>query len=64
MKKSDLERIAELARSHVFHPGDILIRKGGRYGRLFIIVSGEVEVIKDLGGRSKNITWGFNLKDK
>jgi len=53
MKKRDLSRIAKLTRHHLFHKGDIIIKEGERDGRLFIIVSGEVEVIKGLGSQSQ-----------
>lgn len=53
MKASDLERIASLAQSHVFQAGETIIKEGDRDGRLFVIVSGEVEVIKGLGKRNE-----------
>lgn len=53
MKASDLERIASLAQSHVFQAGETIIREGDRDGRLFVIVSGEVEVIKGLGRKNE-----------
>jgi CRP-like cAMP-binding protein len=49
MKASDLERIASLAQSHVFQEGETIIREGDRDGRLFVIVRGQVEVVKGLG---------------
>ncbi|MGD8228224.1 MAG: cyclic nucleotide-binding domain-containing protein [Desulfobacteraceae bacterium] len=52
MKASDLERIASVAQSHVFQAGETIIREGDRDGRLFVIVSGEVEVIKGLGKKN------------
>lgn len=53
MKKKDLRRIGKLAKHHSYKKGDLIVREGDRDGRLFIIISGEVEVIKDLGGRSE-----------
>ncbi len=53
MKASDLERIASLAKSHVFQEGETIIREGDRDGRLFVIVSGEVDVIKGLGKKNE-----------
>lgn len=53
MKASDLERIASLAQSHVFQAGETIIREGDRDGRLFVIVSGEVEVVKALGKKNE-----------
>jgi CRP-like cAMP-binding protein len=53
MKAPDLKRIASLAQSHVFQAGETIIREGDRDGRLFVIVSGEVEVIKCLGKKNE-----------
>ncbi|MGD8982611.1 MAG: cyclic nucleotide-binding domain-containing protein [Desulfobacteraceae bacterium] len=53
MKASDLERIASLAQSHVFQAGETIIREGDRDGRLFVVVSGEVDVIKGLGKKNE-----------
>ena len=49
MKKKDLRRIAKLAKHHSYKKGEIIVREGARDGRLFVIISGEVEVIKGLG---------------
>ena len=54
LKKRDLKRISKLSFRHVFHQGDEIIRQGDRDGRLFIILSGEVEVIRDLGSDSQH----------
>ena len=53
MKKEDLERLAKQTQHHFFHKGEVIIREGGRDRRLFIIISGEVEVIKDLGSKNE-----------
>jgi CRP-like cAMP-binding protein len=53
MKKEDLERIAKKTQHHFFHKGEVIIREGGRDRRLFIIISGEVEVIKGLGSKKE-----------
>jgi CRP-like cAMP-binding protein len=53
MKKSDLEMIAKLAQNELFQAGDTIIREGDRDGRLFVIVSGEVAVIKGLGKKNE-----------
>ena len=56
MKKKDLRRIAKLAKHHSYKKGEIIVRQGARDGRLFIVISGEVEVIKDLGsGAEKHL---------
>lgn len=49
MKKKDLRRIAKSAKHHSYKKGEIIVREGARDGRLFIIISGEVEVIKGFG---------------
>ena len=53
MKKRDLKRISKLTQRHRYQEGDVIVREGARDGRLFVIVSGEVTVIKDLGGPSE-----------
>jgi CRP-like cAMP-binding protein len=53
MKKRDLRRIAKRTESHLYREGDVIIREGERDGRLFIIVTGEVEVIKSLGEKNQ-----------
>lgn len=53
MKKRDLKRIARQAKHHSIKKGDVVIREGDRDGRLFVIISGEVEVIKGLGSRDE-----------
>ena len=49
IKKDDLDRIAEIAEKHRFRKGDLIIREGDRDRRLFIVISGNVEVVKGLG---------------
>ena len=53
MKKGDLKRIAKLAQHHSFGEGDVIIREGDRDRRLFIIVSGEVEVTRNLDTKTE-----------
>ena len=53
MKKRDLKRISKLTQCHRYEKGDVIVREGAKDGRLFVIVSGEVVVIKDLGGPSE-----------
>ena len=47
----DLERIADEAVEHFFKKGEVVIREGDQDRRLFILISGEVDIIKDLGGK-------------
>ena len=53
MKESDLDVIARLAQKELFQAGETIFREGDRDGRLFVIVSGEVEVIKGLGKKNE-----------
>jgi len=53
MKKRDLSRIAKLTTHHLFRKGDVIIKEGEQDGRLFFIVSGEVEVIKGLNSQGQ-----------
>jgi CRP-like cAMP-binding protein len=49
LKNRDLRRIARLSRQCTFPKGEKIISEGERDGSLFVIVSGEVEVVKNLG---------------
>lgn len=45
-KGEDLHRLAKKSRSCSYSMGDVIISEGERDGRLFILISGKVEVIK------------------
>ena len=45
-KKADLQRLAKKSRFYFYNLGDVIINEGERDGRLFILVSGKVDVIK------------------
>ena len=49
LKKRDLKRIAKHAQLQSFRKGETIVEEGERDGRLFIMVSGEAEVVKGLG---------------
>jgi CRP/FNR family cyclic AMP-dependent transcriptional regulator len=53
MKRADLERISKQAQRHLFHEGDIIIKENDRDRRLFIILSGEVETVINLGSKKE-----------
>jgi CRP-like cAMP-binding protein len=53
MKEEDLERIAKKTQHHLFHEGDVIIREGDRDKRLFIILNGQVEVLKSMGSKNE-----------
>lgn len=44
--KTDLQRLAKKSRSCCFNMGDVIIEEGERDGRLFILTSGKVDIIK------------------
>ena len=49
LKNRDLKRIAKLSRHCAFAKGEKIISEGEQGGSLFVIISGEVDVIKNLG---------------
>jgi CRP/FNR family cyclic AMP-dependent transcriptional regulator len=53
MKKRDLRRVAKLTNFQSFRNGDVIVREGARDQQFFLIVSGEVEVIKGLGSANE-----------
>ncbi len=55
LKKRDLRRISKHSRHHSFNKGDMIIREGERDGRVFVIISGEVEVIINLGEKNERV---------
>jgi len=59
MKKEDLKRIAGQIRYEEFHGGEVIIHEGERDNRLFIVIQGEVEVVKDLGGKKEKVLGTF-----
>jgi len=53
MKREDLSRIVQRTRKHRFSPGEIIINEGERDSRLFVIIKGEVIVVKNRGERGE-----------
>ncbi len=53
LKSRDLKRIAKLSRHCTYPEGEKIISEGEQDGSLFVIISGEVEVIKNLGQKSE-----------
>lgn len=49
MKKRELKNIAATAEELLYEPGEIIIQEGERDGRLFVLLEGEVEVLKGQG---------------
>jgi len=50
MNDEDLVRIAGASKEKLYRRGTVIIREGDEDTRLFIMLSGEVEIIKDMGG--------------
>ena len=59
MKKGDLRRIAKGASRHYYTKGEVIMREGDRDGRLFVILSGRVKVIKNLGTEGERVLQEF-----
>jgi CRP-like cAMP-binding protein len=53
LKDADLEWIAKLTQAHTFQSGDVIVREGDKDRRLFVMMSGEVEVVKGLGSKNE-----------
>ena len=63
LKKKDLRRIAKLAHHQYFKKGDVIIREGDRDGRVFVIISGEVGVVKDMGKETEKLLAVFKSEN-
>ncbi len=59
MKGKDLKRIADQTRRQQFDKGEVIINEGVHGSKLFIIISGRAEAIKNLGGKSERILGSF-----
>jgi nucleotide-binding universal stress UspA family protein len=46
LTQEELQRIAEAARMRVYQPGEVIVREGEHTAGCFIIVTGQVEVVK------------------
>lgn len=53
LKPRDLKRVAKLSRLCTFTKGETIISEGDQDGSLFVIISGEVEVVKNLGRKNE-----------
>lgn len=51
--EKDLQRLAKKSRYRSFKMGDVVIREGERDGRLFILISGKVDIIKSYATRKQ-----------
>jgi len=59
MKRDDMERIAQSARRHSFDKGDVIIHEGEQDNRLFVIIRGRVDVIKNLASKKETLLGTF-----
>ena len=55
MKNRDLKRISKVAHNHSFKSGELINKEGEIDSRLFVIISGEVEIIKNLGSQKEKL---------
>jgi CRP/FNR family cyclic AMP-dependent transcriptional regulator len=47
LTQEELQRIAEAARLRVYQPGEVIVREGEQTAGCFIVLTGQVEVVKD-----------------
>jgi CRP-like cAMP-binding protein len=47
LTQEELQRIAEAARMRAYQPGEVIVREGERTAGCFIILTGQVEAVKD-----------------
>ena len=59
MKGEDLTRIADQTRPQKFDKGQVIINEGAHGNKLFIIISGRAEAIKNLGGKNERVLGSF-----
>ena len=59
MKGEDLTRIADQTRPQKFDKGQVIINEGTHGNKLFIIISGRAEAIKNLGGKNERVLGSF-----
>ena len=53
LKSRDLKRIAKLSRECSYSRGEKIISEGEKDGSLFVIIDGEVEVVKNFGQKTE-----------
>jgi nucleotide-binding universal stress UspA family protein len=49
LTQEELQRIAEAVRLRTYQPGEVIVREGAQTAGCFIILTGQVEVVKDAG---------------
>ena len=59
MKSEDLKRIVDQTRRQQFAKGQVIINEDAHGSKLFIIISGRAEAIKNLGGKSERVLGSF-----
>lgn len=55
MKKGDLKKLAKLCNQHRFKAGTVITAEGDYDGRLFVVTSGRVEVVKAHGQEGERV---------
>jgi len=55
LKRRDLRRIAKHACHHFYKKGDLIIKQGEYDSRVFVIISGEVEVVLNQGAKNERV---------
>ena len=55
LKKEDLQRITEKSRYCSFNPGEMVIKEGEQDRRLFILISGKVNIFKSYGTQKEKL---------
>ena len=61
--KADRQKLANLMQPHMFRKGDLITKEGQRDRRLFIVVNGEVSVVKGLGEKDQRVLRTFGPFD-
>jgi CRP/FNR family cyclic AMP-dependent transcriptional regulator len=59
MKDEDQTKIADQTRRQHFDKGEVIINEGAHGSKFFIIISGRVDAIKDLGGKNERVLGSF-----
>ncbi len=59
LKGEELERLAKHVQHHAYESGEEIISEGESDARLFVIVSGSVEVVKSRGSRNERLLAKF-----
>ncbi|MBI4234144.1 MAG: cyclic nucleotide-binding domain-containing protein [Chloroflexi bacterium] len=53
LESADLQRLAKFLVPRHYEPGDMILREGDQAAGFFVVTSGRVQVVKDLGGKKE-----------